>query len=67
MQWSQIPRVDSNDGVQADAESVAAFFSSTCAPGTNTNGPALGGGAWSGMCTGCKVGLGSGWWRHVYK
>jgi len=52
----QIPRVDGNDGVQADAESVASFFSAVCAAGTNAAGPALGGGPWSGMCTGCKVG-----------
>ena len=62
---TQIPRVDNNDGVQADAESVASFFSATCAPGSNEQGPALGGGAWSGMCSGCKVGgggaAGSGW------
>ena len=51
----QIPRVDSNDQVQADAESVAAFFSATCAPGANEEGPRLGGGAWDAMCTACKV------------
>ena len=51
----QIPRVDSNDQVQADAESVAAFFSATCAPGANEEGPRLGGGAWDAMCTACKA------------
>ncbi|KAI7836214.1 hypothetical protein COHA_009895 [Chlorella ohadii] len=54
VQEGVIPRVDGNDGVQADAESVASFFSAVCAAGTNAAGPMLGGGAWSGMCTGCK-------------
>ncbi|KAL4428192.1 hypothetical protein ABPG75_002281 [Micractinium tetrahymenae] len=49
-----IPREDSNDQVQADAESVAAFFSATCAAGSNDDGPNVGGGAWEGMCTACK-------------
>lgn len=53
----QIPRVDSNDAVQSDAESVAAWFSGVCAPGTNDDGPLLGGGKFDGMCTACKVGL----------
>lgn len=48
----QIPRVDDNDEVQADAESVASFFSTTCAAGT---GALLSGGTWDGQCTGCKV------------
>ncbi|KAL4859021.1 putative N-acetyl-gamma-glutamyl-phosphate reductase [Chlorella vulgaris] len=52
-----IPRVDSNDAVQADAESVASFFSTTCAPSTSDDfaeGPMLGGGKFDGLCTGCK-------------
>lgn len=52
----QIPRVDSNDAVQSDAESVAGFFAATCAAGTNDDGPLLGGGKFDGMCTACKVG-----------
>jgi hypothetical protein len=51
----QIPRVDDADNVQADAESVAAFFSATCAAGSNEDGPLLGGGTWDGLCTACKV------------
>lgn len=46
--------MDGNDEVQADAESVASFFSATCAAGSNDDGPAVGGGAWEGMCTACK-------------
>ena len=52
----QIPRIDSNDVVQADAESVADLFSATCAPHSNEDGPLLTGGSWAEMCTACKVG-----------
>ena len=47
--------MDSNDSVQADAESVAAFFSGgVCAPGSSGDGPLLGGGAWDGLCSACN-------------
>ena len=50
----QIPTVNSNAAVEADAESVAAFFSATCAPsdaGALTSGAA---GTWDGLCTACQ-------------
>jgi len=51
-----IPVVSANAAVADDAESVAAFFSETCA-GKNgpTNIVAGTGTTWSGICTACKV------------
>ena len=51
----QMPVVNSMSDVRADAESVASFFSETCAPGTNDEGPMDGGKAWDKMCSACKV------------
>lgn len=49
-----MPVVDLQPGVQADAQTVAAFFSETCAPRYTKDGPKRGGGAWPGLCTGCR-------------
>lgn len=51
-----MPVLNSMAGVSADAQSVVSFFSQTCAPGTNSNGPRQGGQAWNSLCTACKVG-----------
>ena len=44
---------NSDTSVNADAESVAAFFSQVCAVGSNEDGPLTGGGQWDGLCTAC--------------
>jgi melanoma-associated antigen p97 len=48
-----IPVKNSDKSVNADAESVAAFFSQVCAVGSNEDGPLTGGGQWDGLCTAC--------------
>ena len=48
-----IPVKNSDKSVNADAESVAAFFSQVCAVGSNDDGPLTGGGQWDGLCTAC--------------
>ena len=58
----QIPPVTSNAAVNADAESVAAFFSETCAP--TDDGALAAGGKWDGVCTACKVRHMHGVWRQ---
>jgi melanoma-associated antigen p97 len=49
--------VNNLPNVENDAETVAAFFNTTCAPRTSGNGPANGanntGALWPGICTGC--------------
>lgn len=50
-----MPAVRADAKVQPDAQSLAAFFNKTCAPRATRNGPLVGGGAWEGLCTGCKV------------
>ena len=47
--------VETDAGVQADAQSVASFFNQTCAPRATQDGPKRGGGAWEGLCTGCQA------------
>lgn len=39
--------------VEDDAESVAAFFSSVCAPRVTSDGPASGGKPWDKLCGHC--------------
>lgn len=50
-----MPAVNTNAQVAADAQSVASFFSATCAPDTTDDGPAAGGAKYDGLCTACKV------------
>lgn len=54
----QMPVINSDANVNADAESAAAFFSGICAPADT--GALASGGKWDGVCSGCKVGLGWG-------
>jgi melanoma-associated antigen p97 len=56
-----MPVVNSNGAVQTDAQSVASFFSETCAPRVTSDGPLRGGAAWDGLCTACQVGAS---WGH---
>ena len=48
-----IPVQTSDKKANTDAESVASFFSATCAVGSNADGPSTGGGPWAGLCTAC--------------
>lgn len=41
------------EGVTADASSVANFFSEVCAPRTTADGPRTGGQKWDPLCTAC--------------
>ena len=49
-----LPIQSVNPLVANDAESVAAFFSETCAPRVTSDGPGVGGTKWSGLCTACS-------------
>jgi melanoma-associated antigen p97 len=45
--------VSTDPNVQADAQTVANFFSEVCAPRVTADGPAVGGTAWPPLCTAC--------------
>ena len=49
-----IPVENNDKKVNTDAETVASFFSATCAVGSNADGPSSGGGPWAGLCTACE-------------
>ncbi|KAI8467189.1 MAG: hypothetical protein J3K34DRAFT_523936 [Monoraphidium minutum] len=49
-----MPVVQSDPMVQPDAQSVAAFFTQTCAPRATPDGPTRGGSPWAGLCSGCQ-------------
>jgi melanoma-associated antigen p97 len=49
-----IPVVSNNAVVTDDAESVASFFSKTCAPRVTSDGPGVGGTKYAGLCTACS-------------
>lgn len=51
----QMPVVNSRNDVAADAETVASFFTETCAVGTSGDGPANGGQPWDQLCSACGV------------
>lgn len=48
-----IPIRSDDKSLNTDTESVASFFSKTCAVGSNSEGPATGGGPWEGLCSAC--------------
>lgn len=52
-----LPAVDADPSIENDAESVAAFFSTVCAPGVTAEGPAStlsGSGRYNELCANCK-------------
>lgn len=53
VQAGVVPPQNSDPGVNADAETVAAFFSSVCAPRVTDDGPRAGGNPYDKLCTAC--------------